>query len=118
MEINFTSFGKVPDVLGIVMRGCDLTTEENRQGFIDGITSHLCDEDVLPKGTKPEEAWDEVLSTTTPIRSADDGGRTDLILVCKKGAPFNLGRFAMVKLAMPDTSWIEDWKRNDARFFC
>lgn len=117
MEINFKQFKEIPNVLGIVMRGCDLTTEENRQGFINGITAHLCDKGVLPEGTKPEDAWSEIASTTTPIRSSTEGGRCDLILICKEGAQFHMGKFAMVKLMMPDTSWIEDWLVNDERFY-
>jgi len=117
MEILFKKFNEIQNVLGIVMRGCDLTTEENRQGFINWITEELCTQGVLPAGTKPEDAWSEIMSTTTPLRFPDQGGRCDLIMVCKEGAPFNIGRFAMVKLALPDTSWIEDWLVNDARFY-
>ena len=118
MEINFTTFDKVPNVEGIVMRGCALDTQEHRDGFINGITEVLCNTGVLPKGTKPEDAWGEVLSTTTPVRSATEGGRCDLIMTFKPGAPFNMGRFAVVRLTeLPDTSWISDWRNNDYDFY-
>lgn len=117
MEIQFTTFNKIPAVLGIVMRGCLLDTPEHQAGFIDGITNTLVEQGVLPKDTKPEDAWSDIMSTTTPVRSATEGGRTDLILICKEGAKFDLGRFAIVRFQLPDTSWIMDWQANDHRFY-
>jgi hypothetical protein len=119
MEITFTTFNRIPAVLGIVMRGCLLDTPENQAGFINGITDHLIEQKVLPEGTKPEDAWNDIMSTTTPRRPGkeEDGGRTDLIMTCKEGAQFDLGRFAIVRLQMPDTSWIMDWLNTDARHY-
>lgn len=116
MEIVSTTFGELPaSALGIVMRGCDLTTQEHRDGFVNGITNFLIEKKVLPEGTTPEQAWSEAYTTTTPVQTAELGGRTDLILVCKEGTNFEMGRFAMAKLQLPDTSWIEDFMVNDAR---
>ena len=114
MEIKSVAFNQVPTGLGIVMRACDLTTQENRDSFINGITDVLCNTGVLPKGTKPEDAWSELMTTTTPRRSSTEGGRCDLIMFCKPGTKFDMGRFAIVRIAeLPDTSWIDDWKVND-----
>lgn len=109
MEIVKSTFKEIPDVLGIVIMGCATDKPEHHAGWIDGVTGYLVEQGVLPKGTTADRAWANISETTTT------GGRTDLIYVCKEGAEFNIGRFAMVRLTMADCSWIEDWLVNYAK---
>jgi hypothetical protein len=111
MEIVKSTFKEIPDVFGIVIMGCATDKKEYLDGWINGVTAYLVQQGVLPEGTTADQAWDNIFETTST------GGRTDLIYIGKEGAPFNVGRFAIVRLAMADCSWIEDWLVNYANHY-
>lgn len=124
MEIQQAQFKDIPNyAFGIVIRGCDLSTQEHRDGFINGVVGFLTEHGVIPKGTKPEQVFEKLLHTTTPKQfvygQGEVGGRNDLVYVFKETpeVQVNMGRFALVRLHMPDCSWIEDWLVNDAKFY-
>lgn len=124
MEITNAAFKEVPaDAFGLVIRGCAVDTQENRDGFINGVVNYLAEQGVIPQGTTPDQLLEKVLLCTTPIQyrygKGEVGGRNDLVFIFKTKdyVPVHMGRFAVVRLGMPDTSWIEDWLNNDARFY-
>ncbi len=102
-EINHTSFG-------FVITGCDLTTPENCNDYIQGVHDVLVERGVVAKDAKPEDLWDTCQTTTT-------GGRTDLIFIAKEGAEIDKGRLATAKFALPDCYWIETWKSTYANHY-
>lgn len=115
MEIINSTFSEIPfDNAGIVIMGCDLSSLGYRHGFIYGVTDRLAEEGVFPTGTKPEQVWLALYQTTTPVKSKDEGGRTDLIFVFNPDFEINMGRMALARLCLPDCSWIEDWLVNFA----
>jgi hypothetical protein len=108
MEIKSSTFTEIPaNSLGIVILGCDLSTKQNRDDFVNGVTHHLAECDVIVGDPIPEMVWKNIYQTTTPL------GRTDLIFECINDK-FNIGQFAMARLSLPDCSWIEDWLVNYA----
>jgi len=117
MQITTTTFKEVPaNAAGIVILGCDVSTQENRDGFLNGVFEFLQEQNVIPKEAKIDEIFEQVLHTTST------GGRNDLIYVVKEdvvkeGTRFNFGRMAMVRLGMGDCSWIEDWLVNYASHY-
>jgi hypothetical protein len=111
MEIVKSTFKEIPDVFGVVITGCDTSKPEHLDGWINGVTAYLVEQGVLPEDTTADQAWANIYETTTT------GGRTDLIYVGKEDAKFNVGRFAIVRLGMPDCKWIEDWLVNYASHY-
>lgn len=108
MEIQKSTFKDLPaQAAGIVVLGCDLSTQENRDGFINGITDFLKEGKVFDADIKPEDVWANLYETTTT------GGRTDLTFELKPEAKVNMGVFAMVRLQMGEP-WIEDFLVNYA----
>ncbi len=80
---------------GIVIMGtCEY------QGYIDGVTEVLKNENVISKDCS--EPWSQLILLETT------GKRHDLVFVMNKEVEFNIGRFAIVKLSLPDCSWISD----------
>jgi len=105
MEMKQVQFDEVSaDKFGVVMMGCVIDTDEQRQGFIRGMTDLLVRESVLPEGTTPSDAWESVSYLTST------GGRHDVLYVARPGALFNMGRFTTVRLGVRDLKWVSDWK--------
>jgi hypothetical protein len=119
MEIPFKNFAEIPDVGGFVIMGCDLSTEENRIGFAQGVTDFLAELGLFDKGTKHDEVFSEYFQCRTT------GGRTDMVYIFKiytttegqESYKFHIGRMAMARLRMRDCSWIEDWLVNYAKHY-
>lgn len=86
---------------GIVLLGCGGDVNE----WIVGVSNNLKEEGVS-KTDKPDELWADVRILTT------SGGRTDVMLTPKKGAPLDLGKMAMWRIRFGDCSWISDYKDN------
>jgi len=111
MVVNETQFNKVPaDAIGLVFTGCSLGSKQEAADWVNGITTFLKSKNVVPdyaKESPPERIWDSITYATTT------GGRTDLILICNN-SDLNIGRLAMVKLTIPNCTWIEDWLVNYA----
>ena len=63
-------------------------------------------EEGISKTDKPDELWNDVRILTT------SGGRTDVMLTPKKGAPIDIGKMAMWRIRFGDCSWISDYKDN------
>lgn len=93
---------------GIVILGASVV-DGNDTGWINGVTEDLVDNEILPKGTTPEQAWEQAVYTVSI------GGRTDLILYAKSDVQFHIGIMAMWRLTFNGKiSWIDDWKANYA----
>lgn len=86
---------------GIVLLGCGGDVNE----WIVGVSNNLKEEGIS-KTDKPDELWNDVRILTT------SGGRTDVMLTPKKGAPIDLGKMAMWRIRFGDCSWISDYKDN------
>lgn len=105
MDMKQVQFEDVStDKFALVFMGCCIDTEEQRQGFIKGLTDLLVRESVLPEGTTPEAAWESVSYLITT------GGRRDILYVVNPGAPFRMGRLAGVRHNVRDLKWVSDWK--------
>jgi hypothetical protein len=98
------------------MRACDLTTQEYCDGFLDFIFGEMVSKGVITPETKMEDIWEEAQYSFTKVQGPE-GSRCDLILIFKPDAKINIGRMAMLKIALPDVSWIEDWLVNDATLY-
>ena len=86
---------------GIVLLGCGGDINE----WIIGVSNNLKEEGIS-KTDKPDELWNDVRILTT------SGGRTDVMLTPKKGAPIDIGKMAMWRIRFGDCSWISDYKDN------
>jgi hypothetical protein len=109
MQATHTTFSEIDvEKFGIVIVGAAVT-EGNDTKWIEGITESLCENGVLPEGTKPEAVWESAVYTTST------GGRHDLVLYAKDAEGFAIGIMALWRLSFAgQVSWIDDWKVNYA----
>lgn len=103
MQITEVKGGQLKNLgESLVIIGCDITTSENRAGFLNGIT------EILVKGNavNPGFATPEQLFTSVHFYSPND--LTNLVFVMNPEA-FNMGRLPLVRLSIPDCKWLSDY---------
>lgn len=103
IKVKPASISDLGEEEGIVLLGAGGDTKE----WIDGVTASLHDEGISTSAN-PDDLWKSAQLLTTT------GGRTDLVLTFKSGAPINIGKMAMWRLRFGDCSWISDYRRNYA----
>jgi hypothetical protein len=96
--------------LAMVMLACDISTEENKNGFLEEFANFLAEEGATLNGKKTADTlFSEVrVYENTSARPR----RTDLIYVVKDGA-FNMGRLPVVRMKMgSQLKWFDDYLDN------
>lgn len=107
MGIEKVSFASFEDKViknkeeGLVLLGCGGDKVE----WIDGVTTMLQEQDIIPKGSA-ESLWGDILELTT------NGGRSDIVLIFRKDVKYDLGRMAIWRLNFGECSWVSDYLVN------
>lgn len=97
------SFTQLPTEEGLVLLGAGGDPME----WINGVANMWAEQGIAKSGNPADLFSDAILLKTT-------GGRTDLVLPFKSGAPIDMGKLAMWRLSFGDASWISDFKDNYA----
>lgn len=98
-KVDFSNLEKMLEEDGeaLVITGCDISGD-SESGWINGITSFLKDQVCI------FEDFKKIVYTETT------GGRTDLVFFLPKET--NIGKLAIVRLSMSDSSWLSDYLIN------
>lgn len=98
-KISFTEAKAMLETDGeaLVVIGCDITGP-NEKGWIDGVSLFLKDQNCI------EEDFKKIVVMET------SGGRTDLVFFLPEKT--NICKLAIVRLSMPDCSWLSDYIVN------
>lgn len=90
--------------------GCDISTPEFVNGFLEGFAEHLADSGATVGGKKTAE--DLFIEVRSYQNKASRPARTDLIYVLKDEA-INMGRLAVVRMGMgAQLKWFDDYLDN------
>jgi hypothetical protein len=109
MLVENASFSNIDgSKFGFVIMGCQATTASVMNEWAGPVLRFLQEEGAILQDAVPETFFEkvQVLATT--------GGRTDLVFVISEAGnkQVNMGKFAIVRLSLPDCSWIEDFVDN------
>lgn len=114
MLIENASFSMIDGSrFGFVIVGCTVETATVIEKWAGPVLCHLQDEGAISHKATPETFFEKIQVVTTT------GGRNDLVFVISKqgNKMVNMSKFVIVRLSMPDCSWIEDFVVNYADQF-
>jgi hypothetical protein len=93
-----------PEDEGLVIMGCEIG--EDPESWVRTISKFLYDHKVMVTPEFTDHFLPEIPVLTTT------GGRVDIVFMFSHNTKLNIGRFAVVRLQMPDASWLSDYFVN------